>query len=207
MKKSIILSVLLLLIIATTFQAPCNTSIYAAQLLATPTSPAICFPVTPVQPGESWYCVDGTAIVGTRTPMPFTPPPPTTPEPTNTPVSYPGPATPQSIIREGDSLPMPTTIDPACLDAILVMDGYDPVAGGVVDLTHPSVCQITIFTADGDELTFMSDTFNDDYQITGFNTHVGVARRVNDSAPKMTRIVFCFDELQPAGYFPIIISQ
>jgi hypothetical protein len=56
----------------------------------TPTSPALCFPATPVSGGETWYCVDGTAVPGLPpTATPFIPQ--TTPLPTSTPQPYPIP--------------------------------------------------------------------------------------------------------------------
>jgi hypothetical protein len=66
-----------------------------AQALATPTSPAFCYPATPPEPGDGWTCVGGTAvmIVDTATPVP-SPSPTFHMEPTspaNTPVPYPGP--------------------------------------------------------------------------------------------------------------------
>ena len=54
--------------------------------ILTPTSPPLCFPVTPVAEGETWYCMNGTAIPGlppTATPIipQFTPFPTPTPQP------------------------------------------------------------------------------------------------------------------------------
>jgi hypothetical protein len=58
--------------------------------ISTPTSPAFCFPVTPFAAGETWYCLNGTAIPGIPpTATPFMPP--TTPFPTPTPQPYPIP--------------------------------------------------------------------------------------------------------------------
>jgi hypothetical protein len=58
--------------------------------ILTPTSPPLCFPATPVAEGETWYCMNGTAIPGlppTATPIIFQ----TTPIPTPTPQPYPIP--------------------------------------------------------------------------------------------------------------------
>ncbi len=76
------------------FGAP-NRPIMAAGTLPpaiiTPTSPALCFPVTPVAAGETWYCINGTAVPGLPpTATPFIPPQ-TTPVPTPTPQPYPIP--------------------------------------------------------------------------------------------------------------------
>lgn len=75
------------------FGAP-NYPLMAAETLpsgmSTPTSPPLCFPVTPVAEGETWYCLNGTAIPGlapTATPII----PQTTPLPTPTPQPYPLP--------------------------------------------------------------------------------------------------------------------
>ena len=58
--------------------------------ILTPTPPPLCFPVTPVAEGETWYCVDGTAIPGLPpTATPFIPQ--ITPFPTPTPQPYPIP--------------------------------------------------------------------------------------------------------------------
>ncbi|MEJ2599720.1 MAG: hypothetical protein P8Z00_15400 [Anaerolineales bacterium] len=71
-----------------------NRSLMAANTsqpaLITPTSPVLCFPATPMSDGETWYCVNGTAIPGLPpTATPYIPQ--TTPAPTPTPQPYPIP--------------------------------------------------------------------------------------------------------------------
>jgi hypothetical protein len=90
MKKTLFLTAL---VVSYLFTIAHGLSAARAQAMATPTSPALCFPATPM---AVWQCVDGTAVAVVDTPTPTLGPtmtlaPTSPPQPTATPGPYPGP--------------------------------------------------------------------------------------------------------------------